>query len=137
MPYTIRVIGDLYRSLSASAQLSLIDRMRRVAFQLFRQTHFCDTKLTLTDDLRIAFHDSNRHSATRRTQRANAWFPHRDSRHKTIFWNEPDKVVFGIATTGEGRARSCKRGQFYESAAVHINNDKSDNRSMRLSACDN
>src|SRR5262245_55232084 len=75
LPDAIRMIGDLNRRLAARAQLALVDWMRRIAFQLLRQTHPDQTDLSLPDHFRITLHDTDQQPATCVTERTHTRLP--------------------------------------------------------------
>src|SRR5207249_4060194 len=111
------------RRLTAGAQLPLADRMRWVAFELFRKPHPHDAGLAdplTADDFRVAFHHADEDAATGLTQRAHARLPFRDAGHVLLFGNEADDLVLGITAACERGARAGDGGQRDERSAIHF-----------------
>ena len=128
MPDTVGMIGNFPSGLSARAELSLIDRMIGIAFQLLGQSHLRNAEPSIANDFGVTFHDSNRQPAAGRAKRADARLPNSNARDESVFGNKTDEVIFRIATAGERGACACECGEFYEFAAAHIfnaiNNDR-------------
>src|SRR5207247_8864696 len=68
VPDAIRVIRDLGRRLSARAEFSAVDRMIGIAFQLFRQAHSGDVKLSVVKNLQFTDQNTVYASTTRLTR---------------------------------------------------------------------
>ena len=137
MAHAVRVICDFNGRLTPSAELALADWVLGITLQLFCEAHFGYAQLAIANYFGISFHQSHRQTAAGRAERANAGFPNSNSRYEAVFWNKSNEVIFGISTAGECRAGARKCGEFYESATVHINSDKSGSHSTRPFVYDN
>src|SRR5439155_7175001 len=115
----IRVIGDLNRRLTAHAQFALADRIAGIAFELPRQSHLHDARLSVANDFRVAFHDTYGQPAAGLTQWADARLPFGHTWHELIVGNESNQVSLRAAARGQRRGGAGDCRQFDEVAAIH------------------
>ena len=116
----VGMIGDLQRGLSAGTELALIDGVRGIAFDLFREAHFQDAELAVADDFGLALHDADQSAAAGGAESADARLPGGDSRQQILFGDEADELVVGIAATFQSSDCAGGRRDSYEVSTLHI-----------------
>ena len=136
----IRVVRHLDGRLAADAQLSLAERMLRIAFELLDEPHANDAGLTVPEHLGLAVHHPRGDTASGGTERADTRLPDRDARRNLLVRHESDDLVLRAAAARQRGAGAGDGSDLQEAAAVHaclersgISNDKSGSRSTPAS----
>ena len=113
IPQPVGVIGHLKPGLAARAELSLVNGVPGIAFQLLGEAHFKEPQLPAANNFSFTFHHAHQRAAARRTKGTDTRLPGRNARHQIFFWNEPDELVLGIPATVE-RCRCTRQGRDFE-----------------------
>ncbi len=116
---SVRVVGNLDAGLAARTQAASIDQVLRRALEFLRRGHPDDARLTVAEHIGLCIHDANGEPASRPAERTDARLPYGDTGDDVLAGQESNDLVFGVAATGERRARAGDRRELDERATIH------------------
>ncbi len=116
----VRMIEHLKGGMAPGAEFAAVDRVLRIAFELFCQAHLDQAGAAVAHDFGIAFHDAHESPAAGGTERAYARFPGGDSGNEIFVGNETDELLLGAAAGLESRHGAREGRNFEKVTALHV-----------------